>query len=374
MPNINPASDLTSRKRYCLTEGQGVSNCCSGPVGPPGPSGAAGPPGVTGLPGTLTIDAPIYEILFSDGASGASASPFLIYNIVSDRLAVGQGVAGLPKVQSSTSQIAIGNAAGANQSTSGVIAIGNNAGYTQQGLDAIAIGYNAGYFQSNNADRAIAIGAYAGQSQSASSIILNAAGTIGATTDGGVAGFFVNPIRAVNSTVLNPICYDISKSEIVYNTASNYPLFKGYVAGVFEVNGSDPVVSSTVSAVTYDTLTNSTGGLTPPSPSTTRIVLPKVGLYEFISVLQCTTPGSPTTVSAWHTLNGSTFTTARTVSVTSGVYTILTVSTIIETALVTDYVELQVYSPGGATLTTFTVGSSPSITNSAVVTTVKLVG
>ena len=373
MPNINPASDLTARKRYCLTEGQGVSNCCSGPVGPPGPSGA---PGATGLPGTLTIDAPIYEILFSDGASGASASPFLIYNIVNDRLAVGQGVAGVPKVQTSSSQIAIGNAAGANQSTSGVIALGNNAGYTQQGVDAIAIGYNAGYFQSTNADRAIAIGAYAGQSQSASSIILNAAGAIGATTDGGVAGFFVNPIRASGTTYLYPMSYDISKSEIVYNTSSNYPLFKGYVAGVFEVKTSDPIVSSTVSAVTYDTLTNSTGGLALSSPST-QIVLPTVGLYEFISVLQCSTSGSlPTTVSAWHTLNGSTLTTARTVTVTSGVSTNLTVTSIIKTALVSDYVQLQVYCPGGsgANLETFTVGSSPNPTNSAVVTTVKLVG
>jgi hypothetical protein len=295
---------------------------------------------------------------------------------VNDRLAVGQGVAGVPKVQTSSSQIAIGNAAGANQSTSGVIALGNNAGYTQQGVDAIAIGYNAGYFQSTNADRAIAIGAYAGQSQSASSIILNAAGAIGATTDGGVAGFFVNPIRASGTTYLYPMSYDISKSEIVYNTSSNYPLFKGYVAGVFEVKTSDPIVSSTVSAVTYDTLTNSTGGLALSSPST-QIVLPTVGLYEFISVLQCSTSGSlPTTVSAWHTLNGSTLTTARTVTVTSGVSTNLTVTSIIKTALVSDYVQLQVYCPGGsgANLETFTVGSSPNPTNSAVVTTVKLVG
>jgi hypothetical protein len=354
-----------------LTEGQGVSNCCSGPVGPAGPSGAPGP---SGPPGTFIINAPTYEIIFSDGASGASASPYLIYNTVQDRLGVGQGVAGVAKVQSSTSQIAIGNGAGAQQSTSGVIAIGNNAGYSQSGLDAIAIGYNAGYFQSNTATSAIAIGSYAGQSQTAASIILNAKGSIGATTDGGAAGFFVNPVRGAGVTYLYPMCYDVSRSEILYNTSTNYPLFKGYVSGVFEAIDPSIPVSSTVSAVTYDTLTVSTGGLALGSPSS-HIVLPVVGIYEITSILQCSTGGSlPTTISAWHIVNGSTLTTARRVTVSSGVSTILTVTTMIQTANITDYVSLQIYSPGTASLNTTTVGSSPNPTIAAVVTTVKLVG
>jgi hypothetical protein len=289
-------------------------------------------------------------------------------------LGVGQGVAGIAKVQASTSQIAIGSGAGALQSTSGVVAIGNNAGYSQSGLEGIAIGYNAGYYQSNNADRAIAIGAYAGQSQTASSIILNAAGAIGATTDSGVAGFFVKPIRAISTTTLNPVCYNILTNEVVYNTAA-VPLFTGYVAGVFEAT-SDFAVTSSVSSITYDTLIISTGGLALGSPST-NIVLPVVGIYEITSILQCSTAGSPTTISAWHFLyNGSTTTetSSRTVTVTSGEVTILTITSMVQTVNVTDYVGLQVYTPANATIDTTTVGSTPNTTNPAVITTIKRVG
>ena len=228
--------------------------------------------------------------------------------------------------------------------------------------------------QSTNADRAIAIGAYAGQSQTASSIILNAAGAIGATTDGGVAGFFVNPIRAISGATLNPICYDISRNEIVYNTAAITP-FTGYVAGVFEAT-SDPVVSAGVLSITYDTLSISTGGLALASPST-NIVLPVVGIYEITSILQCTTASStPVTISAWHFLfDGSlTQTTARTVTLTAGVDVTLTITSMVQTLAITNYVGLQAYSLGTVTLNTSTVGISPSTVNPAVITTIKRVG
>ena len=370
MATINPASDRTAQKRYCLTAGNGSSNCCSGPVGPPGPSGAGGP---TGAPGTVNILGNLWDILYSDGASGASASSFFTYDVVNDRLAAGQGAAGLKKLQSSTSQIAIGTGAGAQQTTSSVIAIGTNAGYAQYGLEAIAIGYNAGYFQSTNADRAISIGAYAGQSQTASSIILNAAGAIGATSDFGRAGFFVNPIRAISTTTLNPICYDISSNEILYNTVITP--FTGYVAGVFEVTSDPTVTDPNILSITYDTLAISTGGLALPSPST-NIVLPVVGLYEITSVLQCSA-ASTTTISAWHFLfDGSTTTrtSARKVTVTPGEFTTLTVTSMVQTVAITNYVGLQVYSPNTVTLETTTVGISSDPTIPAVITTVKRVG
>lgn len=371
--SFNPASDRTARRRYCLTEGQGKNSCCDGPQGPPGPSGAAGPAGPSGPPGTLDISGALWQILYSNGASGVSASPFFTYDILNDRLAAGQGTAGLKKTQTSINQIAIGTGAGASQSSPRVIAIGANAGFTQSGLEAIAIGYNAGYVQSTNADRAIAIGSYAGQSQTASSIILNASGAIGATTDLGRRGFFVNPIRAVSTTTFKPIYYDISTNEIIYNTATMSP-FPGYVAGVFEVT-SDPTVSAGVLSIIYNTASVATGGLALASPST-NIILPVVGIYEITSILQCST-SSTTTISAWHLLTkGSiaTQTPARTVTVPSGEFTILTIISMVQTVATTNYFGLQVYSPGTVTLETGSVGTSPDPTNPAVITTVKLVG
>jgi hypothetical protein len=57
---------------------------------------------------------------------------------------------------------------------------------------------------------------HAGENQGAASIILNAAGTDGVNTDGGNAGFFVNPVRQAETTLSTPLFYDPASSEILY--------------------------------------------------------------------------------------------------------------------------------------------------------------
>jgi hypothetical protein len=117
--------------------------------------------------------------------------------------------------------IAIGTDAGGDQDADNVIAIGTGAGVSQKGAAAIAIGSYAGVIQAATATNAIAIGSYAGQNQTASSIILNAGGTAGATSDGGIAGLFVYPVRAVTNLTNNYLQYNTATREIIYNSAND---------------------------------------------------------------------------------------------------------------------------------------------------------
>jgi hypothetical protein len=357
MPTINPASDRTSQKRYCLTAGNGSSNCCSGPVGPPGPTG------------TPVIPGSLWNILYNDGAASIAASPLFAYNIASDNLAFGEGTPGVAKNQLTTHTIAIGSGAGATQAN-------NN----------VAIGYKAGYLQS--AGSSIAIGAYAGVTQTASSIILNAGGLAGATMDGGITGFFVSPVRSVdisaNAAGYYPISYKSDTRELVYNPVG---AFKGYVAGVIECNPGPGATSSSVTVtniatpVTYLAVSQQVGGITFTTGTTGQagIILPVTGLYEVTSILQCDVSGSPTNVTAWHSQNGvAPPTGARTVSVSSAGTSILTTSHMFRTVAPNEYVQLMITTSGtGATaqLTSLTRAyGGITTTDPAVMTTVKLVG
>ena len=134
--------------------------------------------------------------------------------------------------QTYSGSIALGSNAGANQQAPQVIAIGVGAGATQTGAHAIAIGQGAGGFQqgadciaigaqagvTQTGDRAIYIGAGAGSNQGAGSIILNALGAAGATTDNGVGGFFVTPVNRTTQDT-NYVVYNPSTKELVCNPA-----------------------------------------------------------------------------------------------------------------------------------------------------------
>ncbi|NBU31399.1 MAG: hypothetical protein EBS41_07890, partial [Actinobacteria bacterium] len=121
--------------------------------------------------------------------------------------------------QTAASVVAIGTGAGASQTNINAIAIGTGAGASQINPNVIAIGTGAGALQ--DADNAIAIGTAAGASQTASSIILNAGGAAGATSDGGIAGLFVYPVRAVTNLTNNYLQYNTATREIIYNSANN---------------------------------------------------------------------------------------------------------------------------------------------------------
>ena len=109
-----------------------------------------------------------------------------------------------------SASIAVGFQAGAYTQSANAVAVGYQSGAFTQGIGAVAIGYQAGYTQQGN--HAVAIGNLAGQTnQTASSIVLNASGTV---LNSGVAGFFVNPIRNVTQTTA--LGYNASTSEVTY--------------------------------------------------------------------------------------------------------------------------------------------------------------
>jgi len=274
----------------------------------------------------------------------------------------------------------VGAGAGAQQTGASVIAIGTNAGYGQSAEYAIAIGYGAGYSQSNTAQQAVAIGSYAGHSQTSSSIMLNASGTQGATTDYGIAGFFVNPIRAINTGNLPSMCYNAATSEVVCSTA---PPFKGYAAGIFDNRATNTItVTTTAGTPTYDTIGPHTG-ITLASPAT-HIQLGSYGIYEVSSTIQCSATAGATTnayISGWHQLDAITAPTdgslfARTVTVGATGSALLTVTNMLNYATGPGHVSLVLVAEhSNAVVTTINVGSSP--TNPiipGVVTSIKLVG
>ena len=151
------------RRRYVSSN---TANCCQGP---PGPTGPPGPVVITGLP---------WQVALSNGANGITFGNFFYDSPMNN------------------------------------LSVGTHFGSIHQTGDNISIGANDQLNQC--AANAVAIGNHAGKNQGAASIILNAAGTDGVNTDGGNAGFFVNPVRQTDTTLSTPLFYDPTSSEILY--------------------------------------------------------------------------------------------------------------------------------------------------------------
>jgi hypothetical protein len=129
--------------------------------------------------------------------------------------AVGVG-SGAGKNNQGGSSIAIGNVAGENNQGGASVAIGPNAAQSGQGSSAVAIGFAAG--QNNQGANSVAIGAFAGNSQAANSIAINANG-FGSPLNPTTSGFYVAPVR--NASTTNPLFYDSITKEITYGTSSS---------------------------------------------------------------------------------------------------------------------------------------------------------
>jgi hypothetical protein len=271
------SSEHTAYRRY-LAANPRIVCPPPGPPGPAGPAGAAGPTGVISVPGDL------YDVLYSNGGTGALAYTNFSLDVVTNNLAIATN----PTITGATGAIAIGANAGAAQNNSrapiaiganagafqngstGAIAIGTNAGAIQtSSTGPIAIGINAGAYQLNNsiaigtnagatqAANAIAIGAAAGTSQTTSSIILNASGTAGATTDSAGAGFYVSPVQTTSSTT-GFMIYSPTTKEIQYNTAS---LLTNPATAALNMDGHEILNARDIIPETTDTYTLGTSAL-----------------------------------------------------------------------------------------------------------------
>ena len=112
------------------------------------------------------------------------------------------------------SAVAIGYVAGYNNQGASSVAIGPNAAQSGQGSTAVAIGFAAG--QNGQGANSVAIGSFAGNTQVANSIAINATG-MGTPLNPTNSGFYVDPIRNVSTS--NSLFYDVNTKEITYGTA-----------------------------------------------------------------------------------------------------------------------------------------------------------
>jgi hypothetical protein len=114
--------------------------------------------------------------------------------------------------------VAIGTRAGEVNQRGGSFAMGYQAGRYNQLKDSIAIGSFAG--ETDQGINCIAIGKYAGQtSQTSGSIVINTSGLALNTIQ---AGFYVDPVRNVNTGVIGALQYDTASKEITNNVSKTF--------------------------------------------------------------------------------------------------------------------------------------------------------
>ncbi len=124
---------------------------------------------------------------------------------------VSAAVAGTDYFNPNGSNIKIGYVAGGGTQGAHSIAIGSNAAQSGTQADAaVAIGYAAG--QNGQGANSVAIGAFAGNSQAANSIALNASGT---SLNPAASGFYVDPVN--NASTSSFLFYNTTTKEITYN-------------------------------------------------------------------------------------------------------------------------------------------------------------
>jgi alpha-tubulin suppressor-like RCC1 family protein len=166
---------------------QQVSYEIQSELGNTGPLYIRGPKGDTGATGPAGASGPIGAI-GPTGPRGDTGSGALLQTL--DPVAIGlyAGWTG-----QSVGSVAIGASAGYYLQSTKAVAVGQDAGSISQGSAAVAIGASAG--ANNQAAGAIAIGNMAGYNQITPSIIIGN----GITTDSGLTGLFMDPLRNTKS-------------------------------------------------------------------------------------------------------------------------------------------------------------------------------
>ena len=117
------------------------------------------------------------------------------------------------------SAIAIGYVSGNANQGANALAIGGNTAQSNQGTQAVALGFAAG--QNSQGAYSVAVGSFAGNSQVANSIAINASGN---NLNPANAGFYVDPIRsAANTGVLlyNTNTKEVTTSADISGNATN---------------------------------------------------------------------------------------------------------------------------------------------------------
>ncbi len=198
------------------TGAQGIQ----GPTGPTGIQGATGPTGLLSATGVFWGDYVYWNNSTNQWVRGSS------------NITLGQN-AGATNQQ--TGAVALGNSAGQFNQGTGSVAIGLNAGFTGQrqfavaigqqaaqgvqGTGSVAIGYQAGF--TGQGQYAVAIGHNAGPTgQASNSIAINA--SVNAFTPG-ASGFYVNPVNLYSGTATGYV-------GLAYNTSTNEIVRSGGVA------------------------------------------------------------------------------------------------------------------------------------------------
>jgi len=199
---------------------QGVQGA-TGPQGNQGVQGSTGPQGLTGAQGNQGVQGatgnyqPAYDqanAAFTQANTAITRLGDSAFN--SSEVHIGQGAGSNQRASSGSVavgsisggdqgdlSVAIGYSAGQYTQSAGAVAIGFAAGRTTQGNNAIAIGYGAGYGSGGNG-------------QASGTIILNATGGTFTGNTSQPNSFYVNPVRANNTS--NGLYYNTTTKEITY--------------------------------------------------------------------------------------------------------------------------------------------------------------
>ncbi len=181
-------------------------------------------------------------VAVANGGTGQTTVPGILTTLgfSSNNVAIGN-LAGTPGIGVNANNVAIGGGAGKTAQGQSSISIGYVAGYANQGVNSLAIGGNAaqssqgtqavalGYAAGQNSQGAnsVALGAFAGNSQVANSIAINASGANLNPTN---AGFYVNPVRATTATS-SLLYYNTSTKEITSGASSGVDLTTAQTIG-----------------------------------------------------------------------------------------------------------------------------------------------
>jgi hypothetical protein len=172
-------------------------------------------------------------VAVANGGTGQTTVPGILSTLgfSGNNVIIGK-LAGTPGIGENANNVAIGGGAGKTAQGQSSISIGYVAGYANQGVNSLAIGGNAaqsnqgtqavalGYAAGQNSQgvNSVALGAFAGNSQVANSIAINASGSALNPTN---AGFYVNPVRATSAT-----------SSLLYYNTSTKEITSGAISGV----------------------------------------------------------------------------------------------------------------------------------------------
>ncbi|MCZ2484981.1 beta strand repeat-containing protein [Aquirufa antheringensis] len=190
--------------------------------------------------GTITVGTWSATVIGSNVGGAGSINGLLKAN---GSGVVSAAVAGTDYFNPNGSNIKIGYAAGGGTQGAHSIAIGSNAAQSNtQAEAAVAIGYAAG--QNGQGANSVAIGAFAGNTQAANSIALNASGV---NLNPASSGFYVDPVN--NASTSSFLFYNPTSKEITYNAI---PTLNQNTTG----NATTATTAGNITATSNTTLTS----------------------------------------------------------------------------------------------------------------------